>query len=431
VNNAWALLRLPPQQMIAAIENFGAVQMAQTRQWPFWQREDQQMPAGPWRIWLILAGRGYGKTRMGAEWARAKAMSEAGVRIALVGATIAEARAVMVEGESGMIAICRDDPPEWKPSLNQLHWRNGSMATLYSAAEPETLRGPQHHYCWADEIAKWGRGMAVWDNLTLGLRLGAAPQLVATTTPRPVPLIKRLIGQEGVQVSYGRTADNNAALAPSFMESVQRLYAGTRLGRQELDGVLIEDFEGALWSRDLIEKARVACAPEMKRIVIGVDPPATSGGDACGIIVLGKGRDDKAYLLADCSVSGRSPEGWARAVAAAAQAWNADRVVAEGNMGGEMVESTLRAADMAMPIKRVHARLGKSARAEPVAALYESGRAFHAGAFPQVEDELCGLIAGGGYEGPGRSPDRADALVWAMTELMLGKAGVVPRVRIL
>ncbi len=389
------------------------------------------MPIGPWRIWLILAGRGYGKTRMGAEWARERAMREPGVRIALVGATMAEARAVMVEGESGMMAICRDDPPEWKPSLGQLHWHNGSMATLYSAAEPETLRGPQHHYCWADEIAKWGRGIAVWDNLTLGLRLGAAPQLVATTTPRPVPLIKQLIAQDGVKISYGRTADNKAALAPSFMESVQALYAGTRLGRQELDGVLIEDIEGALWTREMIEKARVRYAPAMKRIVIGVDPPATSGGDACGIIVAGRGTDDKAYLLADCSVSGRSPEGWARAVANAAESWRADRVVAEGNMGGEMVEATLRAADMAMPIKRVHARLGKSARAEPVAALYESGRAFHAGAFPAVEDELCGMIAGGGYEGPGRSPDRADALVWAMTELMLGKAGLGPRVRVL
>jgi phage terminase large subunit-like protein len=431
VHSARKLLSMPAAKMIAAIENYTAADIRATKTWDFWRRDDQAQPKMPWRIWLILAGRGYGKTRMGAEWAREKAANEPGVRIALVGATIAEARAVMVEGESGLLAICGDEKPDWKPSLNQMRWRNGSLATLYSAAEPEALRGPQHHYGWADEIAKWPRGMAVWDNLILGLRLGATPQLVATTTPRPMPLVKRLMGEEGVQITYGRTADNKAGLAPSFMGSVQKLYAGTRLGRQELDGVMMEDFEDALWNRALIETARVRYAPALKRIVIGVDPPVTAGGDACGIIVAGLGHDDKAYMLADCSVSGKSPEGWARAVANAAEAWNADRVVAEGNQGGEMVESTLRAANMAMPIKRVHARLGKSARAEPVAALYESGRAFHAGAFPALEDELCGMISGGSYEGPGRSPDRADALVWAMTDLMLGKVGVMPRVRIL
>jgi phage terminase large subunit-like protein len=202
---------------------------------------------------------------------------------------------------------------------------------------------------------------------------------------------------------------------------VQALYGGTRLGRQELDGELIDDFEGALWNRDMLEACRVAAAPQLRRIVIGVDPPITSGGDDCGIVVVGRGVDDKAYVLADHSVSGRSPEGWARAVAAAAELWDADRVVAEGNQGGEMVESTLRAADLAMPIKRVHARVGKVARAEPVAALYEAGRAHHVGAFAALEDQLCGLITGGRYEGPGRSPDRADALVWAMSEAMLGR----------
>jgi phage terminase large subunit-like protein len=207
------------------------------------------------------------------------------------------------------------------------------------------------------------------------------------------------------------------------------VYGKARLGRQELLGEFLEDAEDALWTRDLIERCRVECAPQMRRIVIGVDPPASAGGDACGIIAVGKGADGKAYVLADHSVKGRSPEGWARAVAAAADAWCADRVVAEANQGGDMVVSTLQAADVAMPVKKVHAARGKVARAEPVAALYEAGKAYHAGSFPELEDELCGLIAGGGYEGPGRSPDRADALVWAMTELMLGMRGVEPRVR--
>jgi phage terminase large subunit-like protein len=268
----------------------------------------------------------------------------------------------------------------------------------------------------------------------MGLRLGSAPRVVATTTPRPVALVQRLVREADIEtgdieITRGRTQDNDANLPRSFLAAMELAYAGTRTGRQELDGELIEDIAGALWSRDLIERQRVAVVPEMKRIVIGVDPPITAGGDACGIIAAGLGVDDKAYVLADHSVSGASPEGWARAVAGAAESWNADRVVAEGNQGGEMVEATLRAADLAMPIKRVHASRGKSARAEPVAALYEAGRAWHLGTMPQLEDELCGLIAGGGYEGPGRSPDRADAMVWAMSELMLGRGNGVPRVR--
>ena len=264
----------------------------------------------------------------------------------------------------------------------------------------------------------------------LGLRLGERPQVMATTTPRPVPLVKRLMKENGVAVTTGRTVDNAHNLSADFMAAVQAIYGGTRLGCQELDGELIEDIEGALWNRDMLEGCRVTEAPTMRRIVIGVDPPITSGGDDCGIVVVGRGVDDKAYVLADHSVSGRSPEGWARAVAAAAELWDADRVVAEGNRGGEMVESTLRAADVAMPIKRVHARVGKVARAEPVAALYEAGRAHHVGAFPALEDQLCGLITGGGYEGPGRSPDRADALVWAMSEAMLGRGYSAPSIRV-
>jgi phage terminase large subunit-like protein len=400
--------------------------------WNFWRRYEQAEPDWDWRLWLVMAGRGYGKSRMGAEWVRSRAEADGSLRIALVGATMAEARALMVEGESGLLAIAQDDlRPDYEPSLRRLRWKSGAIATLYSAAEPESLRGPQHHLVWADEVAKWDRAEASWDNLMLTLRGGPKPQAMATTTPRAVPLVKRLIAEKDIAITRGRTFDNRLNLPRTWIDAMQGQYGGTRLGRQELDGELILDAHGALWNRDMIEACRVAALPEMKRVVIGVDPPASAGGDACGIIAVGLGEDGKAYVLGDHSVKGRSPEGWARAVAAAAEAWGADRVIAEANQGGDMVTSTLRAADVAMPVKTVHASRGKVARAEPVAALFEGGRAWFVGAFPELEDELCGLISGGGYEGPGRSPDRADACVWAMTELMLGRVGVVPRVRFL
>lgn len=402
--------------------------------WEFWARAAQLPPHGSWRLWLVLAGRGFGKTRMGAEWVRARALENGEVRIAMVGATLAEARAVMVEGESGLLNLQGGEGLIWEPSLHRIIWPNGAIATLFSAARPDSLRGSQHHFAWADEIAKWDKGIAAWDNLMLGLRLGDAPRVVATTTPRPVALIRRLVGEaenraNQVEITRGRTRDNHQNLPGSFLAAMDLAYAGTRTGRQELDGELIEDIAGALWNRDLIERRRVAVVPEMRRIVIGVDPPITAHGDACGIIAVGLGVDDKAYVLADHTVSGASPEVWARAVSNASEFWNADRVVVEGNQGGEMVNATLRAVNQSLSLKRVHAVRSKSARAEPVAALYEAGRAWHFGALPQLEDELCGLITGGGYEGPGRSPDRADALVWAMSELMLGRGIGEVRVR--
>lgn len=429
--SAEALIQLPHQKMVETINRWSLKQALSSKDWPFWQRNDQNPPEVDWRVWLVMAGRGYGKTRMGAEWVRCCAMTSPGVRIALVGATISEARSVMVEGESGLLALCRDDKVNWEPSLRKLSWPNGSVATLYSAAEPESLRGPQHDFAWADEIAKWPHGIATWDNLMFGLRLGDHPRVMATTTPRPVPLVRRLVNEAGVERTNGSTGQNAMNLPREFIDGVNALYGGTRLGRQELDGELIEDIAGALWTRDLLEDRRVVAAPELKRVVIGVDPPVSAHGDACGIVAVGLGTDGKAYVLADHSVKGASPEGWARAVAAAVEAWGADRVVAEDNQGGNMVESTLRAAALAMPVKRVHASRGKSARAEPVAALYEAGRALHVGAFPDLEDEMCGLVVGGSYEGPGRSPDRADALVWAMSELMLGKVRAGPRVSLL
>lgn len=401
------------------------------RHWPLWARPAQLPPAGSWRVWLILAGRGFGKTRSGAEWVRMLAERQPGARIALVGASHAEARAVMVEGESGLLAVCGPDAGvEWEPSLRRLRWPGGARAFLYSAAEPEALRGAQHHAAWADEIAKWPYGEETWSNLEMGLRLGTAPRIVATTTPRPVPLLRRLLGARGVAVTRGRTEDNRAWLPDAFLEAMRDTYGGTRLGRQELDGELIEEAAGALWPRALIEACRVRAVPAVERVVVAVDPPAGIGGDACGIVVAALGADGKGYVLADATLSGAGPEGWARAVARAAEAHGADKVVAEANNGGAMVESVLRAAEASLPLRLVHASRGKAARAEPVAALYAAGRVFHAGAFPDLEDQMAGLIAGGGYEGPGRSPDRADALVWALTELMLARRGA-PALRML
>lgn len=396
--------------------------------WDLWARPEQRPPAGEWQVWLICAGRGFGKTRTGAEWVRSVARGNPDARIALIGASLAEVRAVMVEGESGILATAPPHRrPLFEPSLRRLTWPNGAQAMLYSAAEPDSLRGPQHSHAWADEIAKWelsgARATQSWDNLLLGLRLGDHPRILATTTPRAVPLMQRLMAGEATGetiVTRGSTFDNAANLPERFIKAIRRSFGKTALGRQELEGEMLTDLEGALWSRALLERCRIsgACEP-MTRIVVGVDPPASARGDACGIVVAGLDEGGHGVVLADCSVERASPERWARAVAQAVHAWKADRIVAEANQGGAMVESVLRAADQNLPVRLVHARRGKSARAEPVAALYEAGRVRHAGLFSALEDQLCGLMGGGEYHGPGRSPDRADALVWALTELML------------
>jgi len=418
-----AIARLPPDQRRWVAYH-----------WRLWARGEQLAPSGDWRTWLICAGRGFGKTRAGAEWVRAVARRNPGARIALVAGSLAEARAVMVEGESGLLACC---PPErrplFEPSLRRLTFANGAQAFLYSAAEPESLRGPQHSHAWCDEIGKWenahGRALRAWDNLAMGLRLGEAPRCVATTTPRQVPLVQRLLADGGgAAVTRGSTYDNAAFLPTRFVRAMHAQFGRSLLGRQELGGELIAEIQGALWSRALLESCREHGArADATRTVIGVDPPASAEGDACGIVVCALGADGIGRVLADCSARKPTPEHWARAVANAARVWRADRVVAEANQGGEMVRSVLRAADIALPLKLVHASRGKVARAEPVAALYEAGRVRHAGQFPELEDQLCGLMAGGDYEGPGRSPDRADALVWAMTELLL-TVKRVPRV---
>ncbi len=401
--------------------------------WTQWARAEQLPPGGDWRTWLILAGRGFGKTRAGAEWVRGQAEADGSLRIALVAATLAEARAVMVEGDSGLSTIAPPDArPKFEPSLRRLTWPNGARAQLFAASEPEALRGAQHHLAWCDEIGKWPAADATWDNLAMGLRLGERPRTVATTTPRPVNLVRRLIAANDSVVTRGRMRENRAHLSPDFIARMTETYAGTQLGRQELDGELLEEIEGALWSRDLIERQRRNAGPtEMRRVVIGVDPPAGAGAgsDACGIVTVALDPAGCGHVIDDASVQGASPEGWAAAVAAAAHRWRADRIVAEANNGGAMVESVLRAADDTLPVTLVHASQGKVARAEPVMMLYQCKRVFHVGAFPALEDELAGLMIGGGYEGPGRSPDRADALVWALTALMLDKKRVEPAIR--
>jgi phage terminase large subunit-like protein len=406
--------------------------------WSLWSRASQQPPEdADWRTWLIMAGRGFGKTRAGAEWVRMIAERNPTARIALVGATMSEARAVMVEGDSGLLAVAGELRPRWEPSLGRLSWPGGAMAWIYSAAEPEHLRGPQHSHAWGDEIAKWADGVRVWDTLMMTMRLGGKPRSVATTTPRPVPLLRRLLAnrQGDVVVTHGRTEDNRGHLPGDFLASMDAHYRGTRTGRQELDGEWIDAIEGALFPRELIEECRAEAMPcETRRVVIGVDPPAGVGAgvDACGIVVVALGADGNAYVLADASVQGLSPEGWARAVAAAAERYAADKVVAEANNGGAMVESVLRAGGARhLPVKLVHAAHGKAARAEPVAALYERGVALHVGVFRELEDELAGLVSGGDYAGPGRSPDRADALVWAMSEVMLGRGFGEPSIRVI
>jgi phage terminase large subunit-like protein len=395
-----------------------------------WAHNSQLPPkeAG-WRTWLMLAGRGFGKTRAGAEWIEKLARSRPGVRIALVGATIDEARRVMVEGVSGILSVAerRRHKVKWEPSLGRLKWPNGSEAQLFSGDNPDGLRGPEHDFAWCDELAKWSQAEAAWMNLQMGLRRGQRPRALVTTTPRPIDLLKRIRDQDRTVTTTGRT-DENVNLSDGFVEMMIATYGGTRIGRQELDGELIEEIEGALWPRELIERCRCS-APVCERIVVGVDPPAGvgEGCDACGIVVCGK-RGDNLYVIADESVQGLSPEGWANRVAAAVARWGASIVVAEANNGGAMVASVLKAADSGLKVKLVHASKGKSARAEPVALRFEAGKAFLCGSFPRLEDQMAGLIAGGDYEGPGRSPDRADAMVWAMTELGETKSGL-PRVR--
>ena len=405
--------------------------------WQTWARPDQLapepgQPGGDWKTWLLLGGRGSGKTRSGAEWIRRQALAAPGRRIALIGQSQADARAVMVEGISGLLAIHKDhERPLFESSRRLLTWPNGSAGQLFSAEDPDGLRGPQFHAAWCDELAKWPRADAAWDMLQFALRLGHHPQQVVTTTPRPVALIKQLLDDDKTHVSRSATADNAANLPAAFLDHVQQHYGGTRLGRQELDGELISDNPDGLFNRDLIEAGRVRTCPDVVRIVVAVDPPVTSKrkSNACGIICAGLGTDGKAYVLDDASLEQASPVQWASRAIALYHARCADRLIAEVNQGGEMVETIVRSIDPAVAFCAVHASRGKQLRAEPVAALYEQQRVCHAGTFPELEDEMCAFEQAAASSTV--SPDRVDALVWAITGLMLSPRRASPRVRAL
>ena len=413
---------MPPAARAKILAEFTARERAALASaWPVWARPEQLQPAGTWRTWLILAGRGWGKSRTGAEWVRAQVKAGLAGRIALVARTASDVRDVIVEGESGILAISpKDERPIWEPSRRRLTWPNGAQATTYSADEPDQLRGPQHDGAWADEIAAW-RYPETWDQLRFGLRLGAHPRVVVTTTPRPTKIIRDLIASPDTVVTRGRTRDNVANLAPGVVAELERRYAGSRLGRQELDGEVLDDSAGALWRWTWIDAARVAKAPDLRRIVVAVDPATTSGeeSDETGIVVAGIGYDGRGYILAD--ESGRyRPEEWARKVASAYHAHKADAVIAESNQGGDMVGAVLRAYGSAgLPVRTVHAKRGKATRAEPVAVLYEQARVSHVGSLARLEDQLTTWDPGAS----GASPDRLDALVYAVTDL-LGAAPV-------
>ena len=375
-----------------------------------------------WRTWLLMGGRGAGKTRAGAEFVRFAALFEGARRIALVGPTFADVRNVMIEGESGLLSLEYGERPIWQPSRGRLVFSNGAEAFAYSAEDPDSLRGPQFDLAWCDEIGVWPRGEAVWDMLQLALRLGPAPRCIATTTPSPVPLVRRLVEDRTVHLTRSSTEENRKHLSPAFLAHVKRAYGGTKLGRQELDGELIDEVEGALWTRSLIDRCRrrVSDALDLSRTVVAVDPPAGKGAsaDACGIIAAGQA-GPRAFVIADVTCHGLSPAGWARRAVELAERLHASEIVVEANQGGEMARHAIETTGTDIPVRLVRAIRDKRARAMPIAALYEEGRVAHAGLFPELEDEMC-AFGGNGFSG---SPDRLDAMVWAIWALLIDGRG--------
>jgi phage terminase large subunit-like protein len=478
----WSLVEeLEPEEKLGLIGSLGLNEAWGLEfDWETWAHGGQCAPPGDWLTWVLMGGRGFGKTRAGAEWVASLVAGGAAVRIALVAATRDEARTVMVEGKSGLLAVAEPYVEGWWPTRGLLRFRGGAEARLFSGASPDFLRGPEHHFAWCDELAKWQYAQDCWDMLRLGLRLGELPRALITTTPRPGPVLRGILAAAGTVLSGGPTV-GNPHNPRAFTEHVYQRYAGTRLALQELEGQLLTDAPGALWSVALLERCRLSRpspftgegdsraaarergggesgeqqaltlpsgfagrappSPEMgegiafARIVVAVDPP--SGDGTCGIVACARDAAGRGHVLADHSVTNRSPEGWARVVAEAARAWAAAyrdvpvAVVAESNQGGKMVEAVIRAADAGLKIKLVPAVAGKVDRATPVAMRFETGEVTLHGRFPALEAELMGMIAGGGYEGPGKSPDRADAMVWGLTELLLGTERAPPRVRAL
>ena len=383
--------------------------------WPLWARDSQIAPPGDWSVWLLMAGRGFGKTRTGAEWVRARVESGAAGRIALVARTPADVRDVMIEGDSGLLSVCPpSNRPKYEPTKRRLTWPNGAFALAFSSHEPDQLRGPQFDAAWCDEVASWEYPRETWDNLMFGLRLGQRPQCVVTTTPRPIELLRELVDRDDVHVTRGSTYENRRFLAPSFIRQIERRYQDTDTGRQEIFAELLEEAEGALWRRDWIGHAETA--PDINRIVVAIDPAMSSRPDSAetGMIVAGTDADLRGYVLEDGS--GRlSPDEWARRAIDLYDRHSASRIIGERNNGGDLVGTVLKTASggRTLPIRLVSASVGKYARAEPVAALYQQGRVFHVGSFPRLEDQLCTW-----EPGSSTSPDRMDALVWALSDLI-------------
>lgn len=411
------LARLPDEKRLKILNDIDVNDPEILHLWDFWARPKQRTPEGNWRIWLILAGRGFGKTRTGAEFIREQVNQGRAKHIALVGPTAATVRDTMIEGESGLMRIFpNDERPRYEPSKRRVTFRNGSVASAFSADEPDRLRGPNHDLSWCDEVAVW-RYPEAYDMLMLGLRIGTHPRAIVTTTPKPVRVIRQLLAitDGSVHTTRGSTYENQYNLAQSFMSEILARYEGTRLGRQELHAEVLDDVEGALWVREDIDKYRVVDCPDLTRIVVAVDPAATSNKSSAetGIVVAGISAEGHGYVLDDRSIRG-TPLEWGTAAVSAYHRNNADRIVAESNQGGEMVSHTLRMVEPNVPVKLVHASRGKQTRAEPVAALYEQGKVHHVGFMSDLEDQLCSWVP---HEGP--SPDRLDAVVWALTELMV------------
>lgn len=387
-----------------------------TYDWKLWAREKQLPSRNDWVTWLILAGRGWGKTRVGAEQIRM--WQESGVkRLALIGQTPKEVRDVMIEGESGLLAISPPwNMPKYESSKGRVSWNNGASALVYSGENPEALRGPQHEKAWVDELAKFAYAQKAMDNLMFGLRLGDMPQVLITTTPRPTKTIKELINLKSTLITKGSTFENKANLSSVFLEVILDKYQGTRLGRQELEAEMLDDVPEALWQREIIERNRILKSPDMKRIVVAIDPSTTNndGSDEAGIIVAGIDENNISYILEDISIKA-SPKNWAEIAIAAYYKWSADRIIGEANNGGDMIETILRGIDNNVSYKKVWASRGKATRAEPIAALYEQDKVKHVGFYELLEDEYCEWVPGS------KSPNRLDAAVWALTELMITK----------
>lgn len=421
---AQVLAELSEEEREAFLADLSPAVLAKLKyDWDFWARPNQLPPPGDWNTWVVLAGRGFGKTRMGSEWIRRKAEENPGCRIALIAETAADARDVMILGDSGLVNVDPNlTPDSWSPTNRRLTWPNGSQAWCYNATEPDQLRGPQHHFAWVDELAKFRHDQELWDQVQFGLRLGTHPQCLATTTPLPKPLIRKLVQDEDTVVTRGSTLDNQANLAKNTIKQLYERYGNTRLGRQELEGAILDDMPGALWTHEMIDNHRKLDGPDAyDRIVVAVDPAASSGeeADETGIVAVGLHRDDdgnqRGYVLADRSLRG-TPDEWAAAAVRLYHELDADRIVAEKNQGGEMVEAVLRAKDRSIPITLVHASRGKIVRAEPISALYEQGRVHHVGRFDKLEDQMC-LFTRDVDRAPGKSPDRVDALVWGLSSL--------------